>query len=200
MTRTTKICVARHGETDWNSAGILQGWLNVPLNDNGRRQSLELAQSLAHLRFSRIYTSPLRRAAETAEIVADWMQLPEPIHHEGLKERNFGKAQGRPKAELVESDPELMREIVTRNPAYHFDGGESPDDFADRVLGGIRDIGAQNAGARVLVITHGWALDVVTRHVRDLPRTALLDAKCKNIHCLWIRASGASAMRETDWR
>ncbi len=61
MTRTTKICIARHGETDWNSAGILQGWLNVPLNEKGRRQSLELAQSLAHLRFSRIYTSAPRR-------------------------------------------------------------------------------------------------------------------------------------------
>ena len=46
------VCVARHGETDWNAAGILQGWLEVPINDLGRRQAYELVALFSHARFS----------------------------------------------------------------------------------------------------------------------------------------------------
>jgi len=198
MTGTTHICIARHGETDWNAAQILQGWIDVPLNMHGRRQSHELADALAHERFSRIYTSPLRRASETADIIAERLGLAVPVRHDGLKERNFGAVQGRPKAELTESHPELMKEILRRNPAAHFEGGESADHFADRVLGGLADIGAHNRGHRVLVITHGWVMDVITRHIRHLPRTEVLNMKRKNIERLWIEVSGHATIREAE--
>ncbi|HYN78055.1 MAG TPA: histidine phosphatase family protein, partial [Lamprocystis sp. (in: g-proteobacteria)] len=53
MDERTVICVTRHGETDWNISGILQGWIDVPLNDTGRRQALELAESLGGYGFLR---------------------------------------------------------------------------------------------------------------------------------------------------
>ena len=198
MIGTTKICDSRHGETDWNNEGILQGWTDVPINDNGRRQARELADTLAGERLSRIYTSPLRRAAETAEIIAGLWHMAPPTGHEGLKERNFGTVQGRPKRELAETNPHLLHEIVRRNPAAHFDQGETMNHFAKRVLGAIGDIGRDNPGARVLVITHGWVMDVITRHIKHLPQTAILNMKRKNIESVWLEVVRGEVIKESD--
>lgn len=197
MTSPARICIARHGETDWNTAGILQGWLDVPMNERGRQQAREFADAYAEAGFSRVYASPLRRALESAEIIAERLGLPPPVCHGGLKERNFGVIQGIPKAELAELDPVLLEKILKRNPACSFEQGESMDDFATRVLHAVTVIGADNAGGCVLVITHGWVLDVITRHVRGLPRSAILHVKPKNGECLWTEATGAAIRPST---
>lgn len=200
MNRATKICMTRHGETDWNIAQILQGWIDVPLNETGRRQACELAESLAHCGFSGIVSSPLRRAAETAEIIADAWRLPPPALHEGLKERYFGLIQGKPKSELSISHPGLHQEITRRNPACHFEEGESLDHFADRVLAAVLEIGHRHASGRILAITHGWVMDVVTRHVMHLPRTAVLGHKRKNGESLWLEIGAGSQIAASDSR
>ena len=198
MNGATKICVTRHGETDWNVAQILQGWIDVPLNELGRRQAYELADALADSGFSRIVSSPLRRASETAEIIADAWRLPPPTLHEGLKERYFGLIQGKPKSELSISHPGLHQEITRRNPACHFDEGESLDHFADRVLESLVDIARQNPTARILVITHGWVMDVITRHIMHLPRTTVLGHKRKNGESLWLEVTSGSKITASD--
>lgn len=187
-TQATHLCAVRHGETDWNKRGILQGWSDVPINERGRSQARELAASFADAGFSAIWTSPLVRARETAAIVADALRLPLPSCHEGLKERHFGAIQGIPKDELAELNPVLLEQILRRNPAASFVGGESMDEFADRVLGAFADIGLRHPGERVLVITHGWVMDVVTRHVSGLGRHAILAMKRRNGEGLWIDA------------
>jgi probable phosphoglycerate mutase len=186
------ICVARHGETDWNTAGILQGWLDVEINDKGRRQAYELVAAFSGARFSRIYSSPLLRALETARIVARALRLPPPAIHEGLKERNFGAIQGIPKAELAELNPVLLQQILARNPAVDFEQGESMDEFADRVLAAIVSIGEQHRGERVLVMSHGWVMDVITRHCANLPRSTILKMKRRNGESLWLEVNGES--------
>ena len=70
MNRLAQVCVARHGETDWNIAGILQGWIDVAINDQGRKQAHELAAAFTGSGFSYVYASPLSRALETAEIIS----------------------------------------------------------------------------------------------------------------------------------
>jgi probable phosphoglycerate mutase len=195
MNRSAQICVARHGETDWNTVGILQGWLDTRLNDRGRQQARGLAAAFADCGFSSVSTSPLSRALETAEIIAAGLRLAPPRCHDGLKERNFGVIQGIPKAELAELNPLLLEQIVKRNPAAMFEQGESMDDCATRVLGAIMDIALRNAGERVLVITHGWAMDVLARHANGLPRTAILHVKPKNGECLWLEATDQAVQR-----
>jgi broad specificity phosphatase PhoE len=189
MSETTRICVVRHGETDWNISGILQGWLDVPLNERGRAQAHESARAFGGAGFSCVYTSPLARSSVTAEIIAHELRLPPPFRHGGLKERNFGLIQGIPKAELAELNPALLQQILQRNPAARFEGGESMDECAVRVLGAITDIADANPRRRVLAVTHGWAMDVVTRHVRGLPRSAIMHRKPGNGECLWLAAT-----------
>jgi probable phosphoglycerate mutase len=190
--RPARICVTRHGETDWNIAGILQGWLDVTLNDRGRQQARDLARAFAPARFDCIWTSPLVRSRETAEIIARELGLAPPSCHDGLKERNFGAIQGIPKSELAELNPALLREIVRRNPACVFEDGEAMDDCATRVHDAIRDLGARHPGARILVITHGWVMDIVTREVRGLPRDTILHVKPKNGESVWLEATRTS--------
>lgn len=183
------ICLARHGETDWNRKGILQGWLDVPINELGRRQARELAATLVDVGFTAVWTSPLLRARETAEIIATALGLPPPFSHEGIKERNFGAIQGIPKDELAELNPALLEQILRRNPAANFVGGESMDEFAERVLDAIDDIGARHCGGRVLVVTHGWVMDVITRQVGGLAPNAIFAMKRKNGESIWIEVT-----------
>jgi probable phosphoglycerate mutase len=180
------LCIARHGETDWNKRGVLQGWLDVPINARGRTQAQQMAADLAAADFQAIWSSPLARARETAEIIATALRLPAPTCHEGLREKHFGAIQGIPKNELAEQDPGLLEQILRRNPATHFVGGETMDETAERVLEAVQTIGLHHGGARVLVVTHGWVMDVVSRHVNGLPRHAVLAHKPQNGDRLWI--------------
>lgn len=190
MANPAHVCVVRHGETDWNLSGILQGWIDVPINEAGRRQAREFAAAHGGTGFAMVWSSPLVRASETAEIIARTLGLPPPRCHDGLKERHFGAVQGVPKAELGELNEVLLQQILRRNPAAHFEAGETTDAFADRVLAAVSEIGARHAGERVLVITHGWVMDVITRHVSALPRSAILSLKRKNGESIWLEADG----------
>jgi broad specificity phosphatase PhoE len=192
MENPTRVCVVRHGETDWNTAGILQGWLDVPLNERGRVQARELAQTFAETGFTRVYTSPLHRSLETAEIIAERLGLPPPVCHDGLKERNFGVIQGIPKSELAELNPALMEHILKRNPDTSFEQGESMDEFATRVRDAVMEIAVAVGGERVLLITHGWVMDAIAREVAGLPRSTILHRKPKNGESLWLDATSRS--------
>jgi 2,3-bisphosphoglycerate-dependent phosphoglycerate mutase len=192
------ICVTRHGETDWNITGVLQGWIDVPLNDNGRKQALAMADAFKSSGFSHVWTSPLSRASETASIVAGVLGLPSPIHCEGLKERNFGRVQGMAKQDLSVLHPGLHADILRRDPGCRFDEGESPDQFAVRVVKALHEIARRHPGERVLAMTHGWVMDVITRHVRQLPRTLVLDMKRKNGESLWLAVTAESAFSLSD--
>lgn len=196
MTTAARLCVTRHGETDWNNSGILQGWTDVPLNDKGREQSHALAQALSGAGFTQVCSSPLWRSLETAEIVAADLGLPAPRAYDGLKERHFGDVQGMPKAELLVTHPGLHQEILRRNPACDFEGGETMDAFADRVMEALIQIAADYPGQSTLIITHGWVMDVITREVRGLPRTAILDMKRRNGESLWLEAPPAGGFQE----
>lgn len=193
----TQLCVARHGETDWNIEEILQGWLDIAINDKGRQQAREFAVACAGFGFARIYSSPLRRALETAEIIASELHLAPPLCHDGLKERNFGVVQGIPKAILAKMNPLLLEGILRRDPACDFEYGESMDGFASRILDAIIDIGERHKGERILAITHGWVMDVITRHISNLERSAILNRKTKNGEFLWLEVGGNTIVRLT---
>ncbi len=103
-----------------------------------------------------------------------------------------------PKSELLISHPGLHQEIVRRNPACPFEEGESVGHFADRVLAALEEIAHTHAGTRVLIITHGWVMDVITRHLRRLPRTAVLDLKRKNGESIWLAGTPDTPLTESD--
>lgn len=190
------LCVTRHGETDWNLTGVLQGWIDVPINDRGREQARDMAAALAPYEFNAVCTSPLRRAAETADIIAGAWGLPPAQAYAGIKERHFGLIQGMPKSTLAMTHPGLHEEILRRNPACPFPGGEDANGFADRVLAGLLAIALDHRGQRVLVMTHGWVMDAITRQLRGVPRDTVLGMKRRNGESVWVAVGGGPTFTE----
>jgi uncharacterized phosphatase len=95
----TTFYLVRHGETSWNAEGKIQGRSDIPLGDIGREQAKKLGEKLTSVHFDAIYTSPLQRAVETAEIIGNILSLPVQIQKE-LRERNSGNLEGKTKEEM----------------------------------------------------------------------------------------------------
>ncbi len=91
-----RVGLIRHGMTDWNALGRIQGHSDIPLNEEGRRQAVKLAERLAvePIQWDHIVSSSLERAHETARIIADRLHIPLLEPDERLKERGFGQIEG----------------------------------------------------------------------------------------------------------
>jgi broad specificity phosphatase PhoE len=149
------IWLARHGETDANAEGRVQGSLDPPLNDRGREQARELAERVEPLAIRKLYTSQLRRARETADIVAAVIGL-EPHVDERFRESFRGEWEGRLIAEIKAEDPAAWEGSMAVEGAFRFPGGESLEEHAERVEAGLRDVARGPLPA--LVVCHGGTI------------------------------------------
>ena len=148
----TTIVLVRHGETDWNRDNRFQGHADPPLNDVGRTQARALAGELSSRRFAAAYTSPLRRAAETAAILGDPLQL-EPRPDTSLMEVDVGSWSGLTRTEVEERFPVGYARWLEYG--HGWDDGETYDELGARVVSGLLHIGRQHDGGDVLAVTHG---------------------------------------------
>jgi broad specificity phosphatase PhoE len=137
----TTLLLVRHGETDWNAEGRLQGHTDRPLNDFGRRQAELLADQLSGERFDAVYASDLARARETAEIVGERLGLTVVLDPD-LREKNWGSWEG-----LTPAERDAVDYV-----------GESTEEHRARMLGSLRRIAERHPRGRVLVVTHGGSL------------------------------------------
>ncbi|WP_420179366.1 histidine phosphatase family protein [Paenarthrobacter sp. TA1.8] len=144
MTLTT-FALVRHGQTDWNAERRLQGSTDIPLNDVGRGQARDAVAFLSDQPWDAVVSSPLGRAAETAEIIAEGLGLKVARLVPELTERSFGPAEG------LQAGPELE---ALRVPGG-FRGGESDEAAADRGMAALEELAGEFAGKRVLVVAHG---------------------------------------------
>ena len=148
----TTLLLARHGETDWNRDHRFQGHADPPLNEDGRRQAREFAEQIAGERIAAIYSSPLRRALETAEIVAERLGLDvTPV--DALREIDVGEWQGLTRSEVEERYPEAFARWIGFGQGWQ--RGETYEQMGKRVRDALREFAARHAGEIVLVVTHG---------------------------------------------
>jgi broad specificity phosphatase PhoE len=148
----TTILLARHGETDWNRDGRFQGWADPPLNDLGREQARALAHQLRHTPFDAVFSSDLRRASETAAIVAEPHRVPVVVDR-GLREVDVGSWSGLTRSEI---DERFLG-------AAHHDG-ETREEHLARVLATVERIAREWVGRRILIVSHGGSLRALRRH------------------------------------
>jgi broad specificity phosphatase PhoE len=148
----TTILLARHGETDWNRESRFQGHADPPLNENGRLQARRLASQLAAEPLAALYSSPLRRAHETAQILARSLGLELRVS-QALMEVDVGSWSGLTRDEVGERFPYGFRRWLAYG--HGWDDGESYDELGRRVLEGLRAIADAHAGERVVAVTHG---------------------------------------------
>ena len=148
----TTLVLVRHGETDWNADNRFQGHADPPLNETGRAQARALATDLAQEAFAALYTSPLRRAAETAAIVGSELGL-EPRPDDALKEVDVGSWSGLTRAEVEQRHPTGFARWLEYG--HGWDDGETYDELGARVVTGLTRIAERHDGSNVLAITHG---------------------------------------------
>ncbi len=149
------VYLARHGETAYNHEGRFQGQQQVPLNDTGRAQAAELAERARAYGFRALWSSPLLRARETADIVAAAIGL-EPREDARLMETDAGDWTDLTFAEVRAKTPELFDAFAAAEPGFAFPGGESFTQQELRVDAALRDVEADELPA--LVVCHGMVI------------------------------------------
>jgi len=149
------ILLARHGETEWNAIGRLQGHTDVELNETGRAQARALAGTLARAELAEVWTSDLLRARETGAIVAAELGLAPPRVDAELRERKFGVFEGLTRDEIAVRYPEAWR--AWTQTTEHPPGGESRADATARMHRALSRVRADARG-HALVVSHGGVM------------------------------------------
>ncbi|WP_130838592.1 histidine phosphatase family protein [Lachnoclostridium sp. Marseille-P6806] len=151
-----KLYLIRHGETDWNAAKKVQGQRDIPLNENGRRAAALTGRALRNTEFDRIYTSPLSRARETAELIRAGRSIPL-FTDDRLREIDFGPYEGC----VVTALPESFRLFSEAPERYEApEGAESIEALAARARSFLLEVLVPasllpNAPKRIMVVSHG---------------------------------------------
>ena len=149
--------IFRHGLTDMNVAGRWQGrGIDLPLNEIGREQALELAEELKETGIEIIYSSPLKRAVQTAEIVAKALHVSVRIEN-GLVEGCFGEAEGKTKQEingLFPQTAEAWHSLEEEFMDVRFNGGETKREIQQRILQTLEKIASENEQKIIGISAH----------------------------------------------
>lgn len=158
MTDNAKLWLARHGETVWHADNKYAGGdSDIDLTSLGEQQAADLGDWATALDVEVVISSPVRRARETARPSARAIGV-DLIVHEGLKEIGFGIAEGRSATEIETVDPQVMAAFRADPVAHPFPGAEPPQGAAIRGARSLREIAADHAGRRVLIVAHNTLL------------------------------------------
>lgn len=191
----TRICIVRHGETDWNAERRIQGQIDIPLNATGYKQAFAAARGLAKHEFAALYSSDLQRARDTAAAAAQLLELPLQMEP-GLRERHYGDYQGLTQGDIKARDD--FDRYISRDPHFSFGSGESLAGFAERIKTTINRLAQRHAGQTIVLFAHGGVLDVIYRISTYRPLETARDFPIPNAALNWIEV-GSPGWQLLDW-
>jgi broad specificity phosphatase PhoE len=196
-----RLILARHGETASNRDGLGLGLQDVPLTERGRHQAEALAEALAGAEIDAVYSSPLRRALDTAAAIASRHGL-EVIVDEGLTEMDVGEMDGLTFEEMRARHPEfLSRWLGAEAATLRMPGGrESLQEVQDRAGEAVRRIAERHERQTVVAVTHNFTIhallcDALNMSIRDFRR---LRHDLAAISALDVRDGRAVVVRVND--
>lgn len=188
---TTRFCLVRHGETDWNVERRLQGHTDIDLNARGVAQAEQMARALQkiNLQFDVLYTSDLQRAAKTAREIERLFNATAVVSS-ALRERHLGALQGLTMSDAPKIEPELWRSHIDRNLNEELRGGESIVQFSGRIKEALDQIRHQHIGKTILIVSHGGALDMMYRLASNQTLDSEKAVAVPNASLNWISHDG----------
>ncbi|XP_010680436.2 phosphoglycerate mutase-like protein 4 isoform X1 [Beta vulgaris subsp. vulgaris] len=160
---STEIIVVRHGETEWNALGKMQGQMDIDLNNVGRQQAITVAERLSREpNISAIYSSDLKRALETAQTIASRCVGLQVITDVDLRERHIGDLQGLVFRESSKINPVAFEALKSPKSDQEIPGGgESRDQLYKRCTSSLQRIAEKHRGERVVAVTHGAVIEML---------------------------------------
>lgn len=183
----SQLILVRHGTTDANVRVpyILQGsGVDLPLNENGRRQATRVGLFLKNMPVRNVYASPLRRASETAQFIADQHQLPVEQIPE-LTECDVGVWEGKDWETISREHPEAYQRFHEDPSRHPYLGGESYSDVLTRSLPAFRRLLQRHVGETIVVVAHNIVNRAFTAHLLGLElrraKTLAQDNCCVNV-------------------
>lgn len=166
-----RLYIVRHGETDWNKSRRIQGQSDIPLNEFGRRLAGKTAAGLKNVSFSACFSSPLKRAVETAEIILNGRAVPV-VTDKRIEEMAFGEWEGKCCSKENWEVPERFHAFFD-DPAQYVPaaGGESFAQIRARTGGFLLELSRKREyeGKNILITTHGAALSGMLNYMKDAP-------------------------------
>lgn len=160
---TTRLLLLRHAESEWNALGRWQGWGDPPLSREGRDQAARGATALSDFT-GPVVSSDLRRASETAQILATLLGLGDVTIEPGVREVDVGDWSGLTHDEIEHRFPGALAAWRAGTlPRAH--GGELREAFLERIVAATQRIADGFAGNSVLVLTHGGVIHALERHL-----------------------------------
>jgi broad specificity phosphatase PhoE len=162
-----KIWLARHGETDWNVRFLMQGTTDTELNENGLAQAAKLGEAMKDSGVTHVYTSYLRRAARTGQIVAQCLGVPCEVR-EGLQETGLGEWEGRLWKDICIEDPEGMERWIKDRRHARPPKGENYQEVLDRFIGAVMRITRENT-QDVMIVTHNGTIKAFLAELNSTP-------------------------------
>ena len=175
-----KLFLIRHGQTDWNLKGKIQGSCDIELNHTGMKQAEELSNKILEegYKFSKIYSSLQRRAVKTAEILSLATNL-DYISIEGLEEMNLGKWEGLSWTDVKDKYPMEYEQWYINRRYTRTPRGESYQDLLERVLAVIHKIINENC-EDVVIVTHSAVIMSIQCYVTNTPFDEMMKFKTEN--------------------
>jgi len=188
-----EILLIRHGQTDWNRDRRIMGRKPVPLNSAGRKEARHLAKALKGIPIDAIYTSPVKRAVETAEHLLDGRKV-KVRHAEEMAEIDYGLWIGKTFEEVI---PEKAFHVYHKTPREaQAPGGEHMKDVYERTIRFIEKIRRRHKKGRVVVVSHADVIKTVLVHYLGMDWNDLLKFRIDNtsISLLWFHKDRARVM------
>jgi len=184
-TGALRIYLARHGETEWNVIGKMQGQTDIPLNAKGREQALLLRDTLRGMTIDAIYSSTLSRSRDTAKAIVSTAPL---TSLDGLREQHRGKFQG-----AQNDNPEFLKRNT--NPDDSLDGGESLNQLTARVKTTLAQIRKEHPSGNVVIVGHTVTNQMILRVLMNLTVEQAIGITQANDELYLIELEPGSAAR-----
>ncbi|NIP37755.1 MAG: histidine phosphatase family protein [Candidatus Dadabacteria bacterium] len=151
------LILIRHGETEWNKQGLCQGISDINLSEFGKVQASCLSESLKDSTIDSIYSSNLKRAYETARLIAENHDVNVEVE-DGLREMDQGDFEGQPFVKLRETHGHLLQSWRADPANFRIPNGETLQEVQDRAYNAIKNIRLNNEGKTVLIVSHNFTI------------------------------------------
>lgn len=174
-----RVILVRHGKTDWNEEGVFRGRIDVKLNECGIQQTKIIGEKLSEVQIVAIYSSPLSRAMETAEIIASFHNLHVKVLSEFI-DIDFGRWQGLSMVEVKKRYPDTYLRWQKYPHRVMIPGGENLDRIRERVIHGLEEILSRHPEETVAIVSHGAVNKVLLCAVLGLDNSHFWKVKQDN--------------------